>query len=69
MAGWAKYALENKTEYNEVLANIAGIKSVVKAYETNLDKGLKKDEAIEKYMELIEHNQITKWVNHMLYND
>tara|TARA_R110001592_G_scaffold325782_4_gene606241 strand:- start:145583 stop:146101 length:519 start_codon:yes stop_codon:yes gene_type:complete len=68
MAGWAKYALENKVSYNEVLANIAGIKSVVKSYNTNLNKGMKQDEAIEKYKELIEHKQITKWVNHMLYN-
>lgn len=68
MAGWAKYALENKSEYNEVSANIAGIRSVIKSYDNNLNKGMKQDEAIEKYKELMQYNQITKWVNHMLYN-
>jgi hypothetical protein len=68
MAGWAKYALKNKSEYNEVSANIAGISSVIKSYDSNLGKGMKQDAAIEKYKELIEHNQITKWVNHQLYN-
>lgn len=69
MAGWAKYALENKGEYNEVLANIAGIKSAVKAYDTNLNKGMKADELMEKYKELLQYNQIAKWVSHHLYND
>ena len=67
MAGWTKLSIENPaTKDDQLKGNVAGIKMVIAFYQSNLDKGLKKDKAVEKLIKLDEKGELEKWVEGQL---
>ncbi len=66
LGGWTKFALENPTEKdNLVLANMAGILSIIKVYSFNKENGIKKDKKIERLIDLSQI-ELEKWIKNQL---
>ena len=62
LGGWSRFALENPSEKdNPVMANKAGIKSILKVYEKNKGNGIKKDRKVEKLLKM-EDAALEKWI-------
>lgn len=64
MAGYTKYALENDHSKDEVKGSIAGVRSAIKIYKKGV--GLKKDQAMEKLVQLENKGELEKWVKDQL---
>lgn len=55
LGGWSKFAIENPAEKdNKLMANLAGVKSVINLYSKNLSKGISKNKKIEKLLKMDE---------------
>jgi hypothetical protein len=63
LVSYARLAFESeKGKQDHTKCAITALKSVIKFYKANLDKGLKKDKNIVKLMEADEKNQLEKWI-------
>lgn len=60
MAGWTKYSLQNSYSKDIEKGSLAGIKSLLKVYNSGI--GIKKDKEIEKLAELDSKNELETWV-------
>jgi len=62
LGGWTRFALENTGQKdNALMANKAGIQSLLKVYEINRGNGMKKDKKIEKLLKM-EDAALEKWI-------
>lgn len=61
MAGWTKYAIENKDYTNKLKGNLSGIESVIEFYQKN-SNDLKKDSNVEKYIKMKEKGTLEDYV-------
>jgi hypothetical protein len=63
MGSYARLAFESpKGKQDHIKCSIAALKSVMKFYKANIDKGLKKDKNIVKLVEADEKNELEKWI-------
>lgn len=66
LGGWTRFSLENPDKKdNPLLANEAGIKSILKVYELNKGKGFKKDKRIERLLAM-DDNKLRVWIQDKL---
>jgi hypothetical protein len=64
MGSYARLAFESpKGKQDHLKCSIAALKSVIKFYKANLDKGLKKDKNVAKLIAADEKNELEKWIN------
>lgn len=62
MGGWTKFALENPEEKdNAARGYLAGIQSVIKVYQLNVGKGMKKDKKVEELIKLQKKGELKAW--------
>lgn len=64
LGGYTKYALENNHSKDEVKGSIAGVRSAIKVYKKGV--GLKKDQEMEKLVQLENKGELEKWVTDQL---
>lgn len=63
LGGWTRFALENPAEKDDaLLANKAGINSIIKVYTANKGNGMKKDKKVEKLLKMDEA-ALEKWIS------
>lgn len=68
MGGYVKFCIENtKQKDNVFAATLSGVKSVMKVYENNLKKGIKKNKTINKLL-VLSNAELEKWVRAELRN-
>ncbi len=68
LGGWTRFALENPSlKDNAVMANKAGIQSLLKVYDMNKSKGMKKDNKVEKLVKMNDA-ALEKWITSKLGN-
>lgn len=65
MSGWAKYAIENKSNQNEVTGNLKGVEAVINFYAKNREQ-LRKDKNVEKYAQMKEEGSLEKYITEQL---
>ncbi len=66
LGGWTRFSLENPEEKdNPLLANEAGIKSILKVYELNKGKGVKKDKRVERLLSK-DDQELRVWIQNKL---
>jgi hypothetical protein len=59
LGGWTKFDLEYPNQSKDKVAgNVAGIKSVIKVYQANLGKGIRKDRDVQKMIKLEKKGKI-----------
>jgi hypothetical protein len=64
LGSYARLAFESpKGKQDHLKCAMTALKSVIKFYKTNLDKGLKKDKNIVKLIAADEKNELEKWIN------
>jgi len=61
MGGFTRYVLQNSYSKDAVKSSVAGIKSVIKVYQSN-SKSLKKDKQMDKIIELDANNKLEEWI-------
>lgn len=62
LGGWTRFAIENPSHKdNELMANKAGIQSLLKVYAMNKGNGIKKDRKVEKLLKM-EDAGLEKWI-------
>lgn len=63
MGGWTKFVLENQEAKNDLVkCNYAGLLSVIKVYNLNLGKKIKRTKEIEKLVGLEKKGKLKEWV-------
>ena len=63
MGGYARLAFESeKGKQDQTKCVTAALKSVMKYYKANIEKGLKKDKNIVKLIEADEKGELEKWI-------
>lgn len=60
IGGWVKYSLQNNYSADAVQCNLAGLKSMLKVYQSGA--GIKKEKEYEKLVELNEKGELEAWV-------
>lgn len=69
MGGWAAFELnDNSSKTDLILANKAGIRSAIQAYELNLDHGYRKNKKLEKLKKKDLDNTLEAWIQKKLEN-
>ena len=63
MGGWTRYSLQNNYSKDVVEGTIAGLKSAIKVYKTGL---LKKDKAMQAYVDLDDKGELESYVKSKL---
>jgi hypothetical protein len=64
LGSYARLSFESpKGKQDHLKCAITALKSVIKFYKANLDKGLKKDKNIVKLIAADEKNELEKWIN------
>lgn len=62
LGGWTRFALENPVQKdNALMANKAGIQSLMKVYVLNKGNGMKKDKKIERLLKMDEAT-LERWI-------
>ena len=63
LGGWTRFDLEHPDQSkDEVAGNLAGIKNVIKVYQENLGKGIRKDRDVQKMIKLEKKGKLEEWV-------
>jgi hypothetical protein len=67
IGGWTRSSLETPAnDKDKVKGNLAGVRSVIKFYKANLDKGIKKDKNVEALVKLEDDGKLEAWVKENL---
>ncbi len=59
MGGWARYQLQHPEVEDEVMLNVAGVNTLLTAYQTG---GYQKNKQLEELLRLRQQNQLPAWV-------
>ncbi|TDX02093.1 hypothetical protein [Dinghuibacter silviterrae] len=62
MSGWTRYALQHDYTRDPVPCNLAGLRSVIKVYNANVGRGIRKDKAVEHLVDLERKGMLEDYV-------
>lgn len=63
IGAWTRFALENPDAAKDMTkGNLAGLRGVIKFYQANLEKGIKKDKNVENLVKLEKEGKLEAWV-------